>query len=73
MINSCYFDVGNVCVYVCVHVYMYVCIPSFNFAGIELFPVFSWMQLTSLVWTFPASVFSRAGFVNIYCLNLLLS
>ena len=41
--------------------------------GSCLFPVFLWVQIASLGWGFPSSTFCRAGFVDTYCLNLVLS
>ena len=34
---------------------------------------FLWVKLASLGWGFPSSTFCKAGFVDIYCLNLVLS
>ena len=34
---------------------------------------FLWVKLASLGWGFPSSTFCKAGFVDIYCLSLVLS
>ena len=57
IVISCYFHVGGVCVCV-VFVWNY------------LYPVFSWMQLSSLGWSFPSAIFCRGRFMHRYCLNL---
>jgi hypothetical protein len=51
---------------VCVCVCVCVCVlPLFVLVWNYLFPVFSWMQLFYLGWTFPSSIFFRDGFVDI--------
>ena len=55
---------GGVCVCVC------VC-PSLACSGIDIFPIFTWMYLSILGWSFHSSTFCRAGFVVWICgLNL---
>ena len=41
--------------------------------GDNLLPVFLWVQLSSLGWSFPSSTLCRAGLVIRYCLNLVSS
>ena len=53
----------------CVSTY---CDSFFGFTGVQLFLVFSWMNLDPLAWSFPFSITCRAGFVVRYCLNLAL-
>ena len=36
-------------------------------------PVLLWVLLASLVCGFPSSIFCKAGFLAMYCLNLFLS
>jgi hypothetical protein len=45
-------------------------LPLFLMVWDYLFPVFSWMLLSSLGWSFHLSTLCRARFVEKYCLNL---
>ena len=67
--NSCYFDVviaiigggGR-------------CVSSFGVAILELFVSCVFLGVGELLcWNFSSSIFCRAGFVDRYCLNLVLS
>jgi hypothetical protein len=67
--NSCYFDVviaiigggGR-------------CVSSFGVAILELFVSCVFLGVGELLcWNFSSSIFYRAGFVDRYCLNLVLS
>jgi hypothetical protein len=51
-----------------------VCFLFFGFAGMRyLFPAFLWLYFASLGWNFLFIIFYRAGFVDRYCLNIVLS
>jgi hypothetical protein len=43
---------------------MCMCFPSFAFISVKLFPVFFKVSLTSFGWSFPSSIFCKAGFVD---------
>ena len=63
IVNSCYFLV----VVLCVSVLWYLLVWDY------LLSVFSGVCLVSLAWIVPSNAFCRAGFVDRYCLNLVLS
>jgi hypothetical protein len=62
----------SLCVCVCVYVCVCVCFSSLGFAGIKLIISCVLFSLSSLCWSFPSSVFCRAGFEERCCLNIVL-
>lgn len=56
IVISGYFDVGGVSVCVCVHMCVCVYFPFFLVEN-YLFPVFSWLYLSLLGWSFPYGIF----------------
>lgn len=72
MTSDCQFLGGSVLFCFCCQRWHCVCVFLLRDWQVwdYLLLVFLWMQLTSLVWNFPYSIFCRAGFVERYCLNL---
>ena len=69
IVSSCYFGfvVGGGLV-------LCVCFPYLDFAGVGLSIAYVFVGVANFLgWSFPSSTFCRAGFVDMYCLNLVLS
>lgn len=68
IVNSCYFWFCWWCQQcVCVSLLWDLLVWGY------IWPVFLWVQLNFLVWSFPSCTSNRAGFVDTYCLNLVWS
>ena len=52
---------------------MFVCFPSSKFDAVRLCVACVFVQLASLGGGFPSSNFCEAGYVNMYCFNLVKS